>query len=76
MLFYRPINSKGETSEPPEIAHDRNCCNTKYYPLVTLSKTSVGKEEVVEKVGEHNNGEVQRRELPKPNDTSVNNLHL
>lgn len=63
MVFNRPIDAERKTFEPPPASDDNNSGDTEYDPFVALGKPAMRKEEMIEKMREHQNGEVQSRKL-------------
>lgn len=63
MFVDRPIDTERETSEPPEGGEDGERGDTEDYPFCAFCQAFGREDEVVEKVSQHKDGKVQRRQL-------------
>lgn len=63
MVIDGPINPERHALEPPEREHDRAGADSKDDPFRSFAQSAGGEHEVVDQVGEHEDGEVECREL-------------
>lgn len=63
MVVDRTADAPCDTAEPPEVSDDGERDDAKDDRFCALGETSGREDEVVEHVGSHENGKVERREL-------------
>ena len=63
MLADGTINAKGDAPEPPETAEDSETADTEYNPLGFVGEPARREDEVIDHVREHQDREVQGRQL-------------
>ena len=63
MLVCGSEDAEGNTLPPPEAEDDRACTHAEYDPFGFFSEPAGGEDEVVDQVGQHQDGEVQRGQL-------------
>ncbi len=65
MIPDRTVNAEGQTFKPPEAAKDEEEADSEGYPLCFLCEPSRREDEVVEEMGQHEDGEVECWELER-----------
>lgn len=63
MFFYGTVYAESEALEPPEVRDDSKRGNPEDRPFHVFRQITVGEEEIVKEVREHDHGEVERRQL-------------
>lgn len=59
----RTIDTERSTLEPPEYAHDRECCYAEHDPFCSFGQAPRGEHEMVKHMSRHQYGEVKRGQI-------------
>lgn len=65
MIADGAVNAECQTFKPPEAAEDEEEADSEGYPLCFMCEPSRRKDEVVEEMGQHEDGEVECWELER-----------